>query len=479
MSNLDDLRSWPDNNLPVSAEWSTGHGIDWNVDQIQSGHRLLPTFINYIFSEDTQKKVDQKVNPFAADFAYISDNAIGLILRHQSNIASDLSNDRGTYPDNTLVEWRLVNGVLDSRPICDHLANPSLWATKGTVYASGLVNTRIKQLTPGVPWIGFFDNHEVGHETGKVGSVPVGQQPHREWMTTTQLEDISLTLRDKVTELGFQSDPFDYVPEIFLKQEEQYKAFFNSFGGAFNKPILSAAYSATGFGGAVPQSVIDVVGPVGDALAYNAGGPSCYITGSATDLFHPGNLTDIAIYTPGWEWMEAHEEGRFRIVFVSIGEGAAEGPHGTTTPALFQAWCEWVAWQSRAANGGQPLLLEHWIGSSTTPTTPFGSTIYTHSDYSIAPAKACDSICRPIVRDYWLTGVNVQSTCSNTQVRIVAVKRDANYLVFAWSPYVISEVDLPIVVDGISCTIRTPSAGVSYWILSPPPPTSLIGTRLE
>lgn len=507
--NLDDTRGWPTNKLPVGAVWALGHNFQWNVQQVRdNGHRLLPTA--KIPVKETLNGVNQVngLNQWAAEFLYLSDNNLPLVLRHESQWSQEMTRDRGTYPGATAVQWRLLlDGTLDSEPQCDCFADPAMWSAMGTTYASSAYVAKLQQLCPNPAWLGLWDNNEGYYpEVNTYSLPPVALK--RAWKSRDVMAGISLSMRDRVDVIGYATDAYDFWPEFYQLRRAQYASLFSAFrAGAWPTiPHLTNAYSAgatieptsTGGNWGVKQSIIDQIGYAPEAACYDGAGVSCYPgPNMMTNLLGPQAPAVIAKNRLAWEWNAAQNPKAFRTVFVSMSGKAALAPalaaqHEIVTPDLFKSWCEWLSWLSRPTNGG-PVLLQHWIGSSTTPTTPFFDAArqaeldtlgrpdlkpLTHGEYSIAVAKVADSICRTDIRDYWREGVSVLATASHADVRVVAVKRGTTYLAYVWTPRAL-QGQMTLVVDGFPpVSVDMPSTSGDYWKLSPPPAAMLIPTKV-
>jgi hypothetical protein len=158
--------------LPAAASWNTGgFTFQWHVDQVRSGHRLIPSFKMPSFDElqtNPAKVVlykDGLAKTYAPEWAYLKANNLPLCLR-ADNLAVSLTSPRYRLPKvlesipNSPLLWSMKDGVLEDEAVVDSFGDPKFWANEGTVSGNGPFVSTIQQLLPAPAWGWMVENHE-------------------------------------------------------------------------------------------------------------------------------------------------------------------------------------------------------------------------------------------------------------------------------------------------------------------------------
>lgn len=425
--NLADLRAWPTSGLPVAAAWNCeGTPCRWHVEQVQAGHRLLPSvfFPNYDAFDvhcSNARQIGMFVDPNADALRWLAANNLPLCLR-TNNISNAFERSKryrgGDFATQPIVYRRLADGTLDQIPRTDPFAGNAAWETEGRLWGASPWVKRIGEFHPSPPWLMFVENNEGQYDEVR-NYIAAGQ-----WKPA--LDTLSVRMAAWVKANG-TAVPDDAVTLFWQSRAAQYGTLYQAFREASpwpGVPLTTAAYG----GSMVLQSPTiprdaDEIGYDPEGLSYDALSPAQYITPTNGDLTSVWFWSQISNKIPAWEWLEKMGPGTgdsglgkgrnaWREVSVSVNpEGAVAatnaGRHEVVTPALFDAWCGWLLWSLREP--GRPMLLRHWNGSALKPDGAFSSDPrlagVTHGDYILAAAKACDRICEhPTLREFWLKG---------------------------------------------------------------------------
>ncbi len=495
MSNLDNIRNWRSQGRCMAMEWvpgGAGFPFGWHVNVIRAGHHVLPVirFLLYqikgqIGPAQKQKQADFLVLNDTENLKFISDEHLPLLLEDQSNLALRVSDPRLTLDTGSAVQWRhKPDGTLDATPIADALGPlDGLWVENAKAMAGSVYMVKMRELCPNPGLVMIVDNGEVGDPKFKSFMNPKTNK----WRTRAEMDAISLRMRDKVDELGYDSDPFLFAPTYYKRFAEQYRNFYAALMSA-SPEWASIEVTSCGYGCGLEFTRPDVVAEVGQApqaMYYEFSGPSEYPGQfQSTNLLESDDEKEILDQIPAWEWAEAHNSRAGRQIFVWMNrkkalEPAQMGVHEVTDPPVFAAWCGHLAWMARKP--GVPVLLTHWIESSTTPTSlvfdpgdlPALITLgrqdledLTHEEYPLAMFAVVDRLNSPVIEDFWMHGEAVAGvTVSDSRVQVDATKLGGRTLIHAWTPCKLAgtvEVTLP---EG-KVTIDVPSAPLfyAYWI---------------
>ena len=509
MSNIEDIKNW-EIGLPVASIWNTGGFIfSWHVDQTKNGLRLIPSIklppTNFANGEKLMQMLDQN----AEFLKYVSDNNLPLILRDAGQLAQRMLENRGEY-GNSPVQWRIApDGRLDSTPFCDPFASTSYWSAEGTSISNTGFVKKLQEICPNPLWIGLWDNNEVGYPNVKFYM----NEKLKKWKTFDELTAISLTMRQYVYGIdgqgndvgggvGGDSDPYLFWPIFFQLRKAHYYALYDAFKSGWStwsgKKLIPVGYSTGAFRGFPPPPEIDAqIGSAPEAVCYDGAGPSFYPGNfHPYDLMHQDNVSKAEVNIVAWDQNKVRNPNAFRTVFLSIAAKIALRPavemlHEVSSPDIFQAYSEWVAWLIRKP--GEPVLLQHWIGNNTAPTQLFFDgeesemlsalgredlLDKTHGDYALAVVKACDRICSEKIREFWLSGETIPHGQEDSDYRLVIVKSGDKALIFAWSAKNLSG-KISVNVHGFGdFEIDSPSMGAHYWLIAPPPTTGFIVTKI-
>ena len=499
--NLSDIRDWRSGTVPAAAVWNvTGFKYDWHIQQVQVGRRLIPSLILPASYQQTANGANSHVTVFAAQWQYSRDNALPLLLR-MNNLAEPLCRS-GNPPNyrlplvpesipNSPFVWWYNGGVLNDRPWADLFGPIAPWKQEGGLTATAALSQAVFAAHPSPAFALIVENNEAYIDSPYGYVVNAGTfNGFRKytWRSAADLIALSLRMKERVDGAGYSSDPWDLWPELYTRRRLQYAAFFGAFRAASPagwQNLTTGAYSAAFEPTRCPPPHVSTwIGHSPEAICYDGMGPELYpgfgtLPRELTSTIHKTRATENI---PAWEWIESRNPKAYRELFVSMNFDdavvpAQQGLHEVTSPDIFRAYCEWLAWLARKP--GVPVLLHHWIDSVVKPNDlffvdPYGPTALaalgrsdlattTHQEYAIAPAKACDSICRPEVRDFWQSGVTVEASAP-AGVHVVAVKLASKTLVYVWTPKALTGL-LAVTVDGTERVLPESPAPSAYWVI--------------
>jgi hypothetical protein len=481
----------------------------------------------------TDPRVAQQfLGPHTAAWEFSRAKSLPLILRFNNvpqvfGFRPRLPKVPESIPLSPLV-WRMNAGVLDDTPSADTLGPTEIWTEEGEKLAATPYLAAVASRVPEPAWVMFTANNE-GFDDAIFRYVDNAGKPsgqtwfNLKWKSLDTLSTLNLRMRDRVAMLGAASDPYSEMAAYYERLRDKHAAFHGGFreklSSAWQKNFLTTNYGM-GKREFFPPDVEARIGPAPGALAFDAS-PNAYYPGN----FQPNVFTDpkclsaLTESIPGWEWGEKRkaESGKpfLRHVFVYLGAddvlaGKRAGVHEPITPERSQALWEWLLWQSRGKRGGTPVLIHWFVGNATMPLDPFlgnpnelarrnetaaqttqrlarierarqcRSDVVawgypelagaTEEQYAIAPAKACDSICRPAIREFWQRGETIElpAPIGPTQAWFSVVKLDEKYLVHCWTPCRLGVVTLTI--PGVAEPVQIDMTGRSstYRIGKPP-----------
>lgn len=498
---LSDLREWPANGLPAAAVWTVaGFPLQWHVAQTQAGHRLIPT--NSLPARhkigvppaEAGRALMEELAACSPELQWISDNGLPLILRDVSQLAIRMVHDyRGGPEDATSPnEWRIKSdGVLDAKPLCDPLALPETWRVEGKAIAESQYIAELQRLCPNVAWAGLWDNAEAGYPNWNSYSDRFDAgRTHRLWASREKMAGISLRMRDRVDQIGYDTFVEEFLPEYWTRRQGQYQAMYDglreNLGPWQGKRIVSVGYSGRLAGWVPPPHIMDQIG--GSPSCWDGCGHQFYVGAAGRfDLLSYDFEGEVGWNLPGWRFNRARNPNAIRVLYLSIlGNAALKaaelGIHEVIDPAVYQALCEWLYWLCREP-GESSVLGEWWIGNATPHAQRFWDSAdeqerltalgredlkdVTEGDYAIVPAKAADSICREAIKPYWLRGEAVDAVCSEPRVKLHVLRLHGQYLIYVWSPCKL-EGTVSVQIPGEEpVTINAPQPS-GYWVYQPP-----------
>lgn len=439
--NITDLQRWNDDGLPANAVWAVdGHTASWHVQQVQNGHRLMPSVKLHDIDADAMNASNptllKGLESRSAELLWFSDRRLGICLRTDNIRDSFTKPARWTNapfgPGSPRIWRQLPDGRLDSQPYCDSLAPVELWRGEGQRWANTPYVTRLQQLLRSPSYVMFVENNE--------GSLYEDPKNYRN-LALSDLRSISVRLADSGIE-----DLSSVSLDIYGRRETQYEALFDGFRGALTAEwqkgkFFTAAYrglerGTPGLGG-FALARFGTYNP--SFLGYDTSSPPVYIQGDTFDLTSPA-LTEICNFIPNWECERKIKPNQWRELSVSIdrdaiGKARAARRHEDITPAVWGGWCTTLAWLSHER--GVAFMLRHWDEAATKPDSllypppdplkPAATNAArkaardalagtdrawlldtTVGDYELAEMAAVDRICdTPGIREYWLKGSNV------------------------------------------------------------------------
>lgn len=502
MNNIEDIKNWK-TGLPITSVWNTGgFDLSWHVGNVKDGNRLIPSIKLPSTLKLEVEKLLLSLDANAEFLKYISDNNLPLILRDSGQIAQRMTErDRGQLPESA-VQWRIKpDGTLDSTPVADPFGPVSLWFQEGETIANSAWMKKLQELCPNPLWVGYWDNNEIGYANPKMYVNP----KTKTWKTYDELTGVSLRLRDYVYNedktLKVDSNPYIFWPEFYSRRKEHFQAFYSGITSNLTswsgKQLIPVAYSAGAAFDSLPSEIIDQIGYAPEAVCYDGTGPS-YYPGAylPKDLMNEENVIKAKNNMAAWDQNKAKNPNAFRTVFLSMVQKAAIAPayengQEVSSPKIFQAYSEWVAWLVRKP--GEPVLLQHWIGNATKPSDLFFDeerqmdlealgrvdlASVTHGEYAQAVIEASDRISSEIIRDFWLKGESIPQESVSEDYRLVLTKLGDKALVYAWSSKALTG-KITVTVPGFGdFEINAPSMGGKYILIAPPPPSNFIITEL-
>jgi hypothetical protein len=441
---IQDLSSWAQAGLPIAAEWNVnGFPLSWHVAQVRAGHRLLPSIFLPLIDIDppgtatSPTEIDKRITQFAPDLAYIQANRLPLCLR-TNNICNSLGKSPryraplvpASIPPSPLV-WRIYNGALDDTPICDSLGPAANWTNEGKVWSITPYMAALQARVTAPPYVVFVENNEWPYETGpyytSTKDPRTGTTTYK-FRTPDEIAALSVRMRDHVAQLSAtQTSPKALNTEIALHRRDHYLALYSAFdanlSAGWKGKLYTAAYKA-GVNRQLPDGSlpVDQVGYAPQALCYDAPSPPIYFDKNPSDFTSPSNL-NILNEIPGWDWREARNPKSYREFLLHLnGVGALAGAiaqrHEAISPARYEGFVQWLLWSMHEP--GTPVILRHWCGAATMPTSPFFSLSQFASldslgagalknlrmeDYVAPILSSVDRVCtNSTLRKFWLQG---------------------------------------------------------------------------
>jgi hypothetical protein len=498
--NLADIKAWRTGTVPASAVWNVnGFKYDWHISMVQAGRRLIPSVI-LPTSYQSVPNTSLYVTPFATQWTYSRDNALPLLMR-MNNLPEPFSRAADKVPNYRLplvpesiplspLVWWYQGTMLNDKPQADFFGPNAPWKQEGGLTATSAYSQAVFAAHPSPAFVMVVENNEANDDDPFVYVENLNTAAT--WKSAAALTALSIRMKERVDNAGYASDPWELWPELFLRRRAHYTAFFKAYKAASPagwQNLTTGAYAASvkmTIAKRPPPQASTWIGHAPEAICYDGSGPSLYpgefLTQDLTSIDHKTRVVDNIA---AWDWLEARNAKAYRAIWISMKPDDAMVPaqtnlHEVVSPDVFRAWCEWLAWIARKP--GVPVLLHHWITSTVKPTdlffvAPHGPTelaalgrsdlaTTTHGDYAIAPAQACDSICRAEVRDFWNQGVTVPATAP-AGVHVVAVKHAGKTLIYVWTPKALTG-ELTVTVDGVQRTLPESPAPSAYWMIEPP-----------
>jgi hypothetical protein len=446
-SGFDDLRNWARLGLPAAAEWNVeGFSLAWHIEQVRSGHRLLPSVRLLPWHHGDEKRYRQTVARILAvsedDWRFLREHHVPLCLR-TVNIADAFTGTRYRLPltpesisRSPLVWSRGPQGLNDER-LADCLGPVSNWNDEGRLWAVSPLMAQLQARHPQPEFLIFLENNEgcidkLGrYLQDRTSGVDAQGLPMRAWKPLAELKTLSLRMHDRAQELlaaNPDSAGTDFFPEYWAHRQAQHRAFYTAFddhlGDDWRGKVLTAGYSGMSDAYlARPSAAFDQFGYAPELTFRDAGSPNLYAKGNNlvdfTSLDHAAVLNLI----PAWETAEARNPKAYREVSLHVASaaviaGAQSGLHEIITPERYEGWVQWLLWSIH--DPGVPVLLRHWCRAAETPQTPMFSKAEqqylaaqgipelasaTSETYIRPIIAAVDRVAgHPLLRDFWLHG---------------------------------------------------------------------------
>ena len=134
MSNIDDIKNWRKEALPLVANWNCGgFNADWQISTAKT-RRLLPSFKMKLLTSITDATPLNNLTPENKEF--FKNSGLPLCLR-TDNIADTLTNlprlekKEENIPISPVV-WSLKNGILNDEGIADSFGPMDIWEKVGS-----------------------------------------------------------------------------------------------------------------------------------------------------------------------------------------------------------------------------------------------------------------------------------------------------------------------------------------------------------
>lgn len=416
---------------------------------------------------------DMKVHgDFGLPVRIKDDNRAGPMCADKYRLDKTLANiDKSTVTMFTLDSQEPREGTateptnIDDSKMADMFGPTDVWEAEAKLRATDPYIKSIQQLIPNPAWVEDNENNEAYIWDSPAASIAlttldkakfVNGVPPRKWKPRSIPDPNGLPKNaDNPTVLGFNirldrwimanggynSDPNKFWPVFDAMSREKYGAYDQAFVDASPngwKNRYTSAYGATrppGF----PEdpSVYAAVGPgLHQPNRYDAIGPAIYLRGAQDTLLGTNRLNSpgdqfygTSVHQDVWNWVRAHNQRSYREVWVNLGPGGAlagarAGLHQIISPAIWNAFCQYLLWQCRATSGGVPVNLNYWDGWSILRTKRMFDTDtsvalakslggndlvdLTVDDYVNATIEAPNKICKSsLLRLFWTVGVTI------------------------------------------------------------------------
>lgn len=486
-TNLDDLRGWPANRLPIGAVWNAGgFTFDWHVEQVQSGRRLIPTIILKMPDQANKptlvsgKEGKPGLSQYNPQLKYLSDSGLPIGLRVNSNIGNCFTDSpRWRFPKvaesiaNSPLMWRLdprKGDALNDVPTPDVYGLASNWASEGALWSASLEVQWLVQQLPNPAYVVLWDNNEDAVPNAKDFFNPAVNGQPRQWKTDAELRSISIRAADRHLQPDCPPDFDSYKPEFDRLYAAQYGELFKAFKAGTNPAwslnFRTGAYSDPG-------------------THFDSNSVACYLGANRTL-----NSFDDALAVTGDTWVERSKTrpGAHIELFISLEPGGVFQGRDVLTPERFGGLVEQWAWRVRRLNadGASPVVLHYWNLNPTKPTDLFfvgdnadksqarltaldaagypELTAATHADYIQPVIEVADRIASDAkVRAFWQRGTPVEVASGSPQVLAQGVSLNGQTLLIAFSD---SKLDAPVdvTVPGVGAVSVRPQP-TSYTVI--------------
>jgi hypothetical protein len=171
---VEDIRTAFTSGLPLAAEWNigqTGRGwtLDYQVDLIRQGYRILPTIYNPLPNGqgNNAEILGKWLLKNRAAIEQLREWKLPICLRSPNWLSILTSKPPSKYRvpfdrlDESPLAWRIdESGKPDDMPIADPMGPVSRWREMGTDVATSLWVKALAEIYPDPPLIYFLENNE-------------------------------------------------------------------------------------------------------------------------------------------------------------------------------------------------------------------------------------------------------------------------------------------------------------------------------
>lgn len=506
VSHLDDLREWHRLGLPAAGHWNVVGYRDWQLKQVQAGHRFIPSvqLLPYSPQSNANPRPTARILSGFGDWKYMRDNGLPITIR-TDNIVDVFHDDRWRsvpkFADSPVV-WRLVPEGVKATPLADPFGPVSNWESEGKLWAGSNFMKQLQALHPNPAYVLFVENNE-GSYDGPGRYRTAGR--NGEWLPAAELGGQGLRMRDYLASPGAAKTPAEFMPEYYALRAGQWKGLYGAFdaalGDGWRGKLLTEAYSA----------LSKVPGP-SEADSYDAAGMQLYIANvKESSHFTSLLMADPLGYRPVWKAQREKNPKSYRQASIFLGgaaalSGAQAGLHEPITPARWEAYTHYALWAMHEPS--VPVMLRYWVRAAAAPTDLMFEArqeaidklgigelkTVTQADYATASMRAIDAVCEhPVLREAWLRGTPVAIpdeqkldlllNCSantprsewhdrhghfnfSTMIKVwcLAIRWDDKLLLFTWSPCKLTD-PVTVSVPGVGDVKIDPPAPLGYWLI--------------
>lgn len=445
MSNIEDIKNWLTEGLPIVVEWNTGgYTINEHINIVKSGCRVIPAVKFAILQQQitTGNTTLSKQAYLGAltpeNLKYLQDNQLPVCIR-TDNITSMLTQlpRQPLVMDNlskSAVVWDITSsGTLNDEGLADNFAPASIWTDVGNRWAKTDYMLTIQSILPNIPYYMLSENNEGPDDSlSRYCNITTNNNDVLNliltyaWKTPDQLKAASLRVYNYYNNPSGTPTIDQFLTQWNANWVSQYNALYNGFDSALSTWKGKGVYDAYAVAGTdASNGTIKWSSQYDNQLNYyNGGGGQMYSVGNQLANFTSPDFFALYNCIPKFEQAERTYPGKkFREMFVEITDMSSlasykNGIHEIISPELFQGYIGWMMWSLHEPT--VPLAIKRWTYSTIKPNDKFFSAdnqAYlisvgradlintTQNDYLVGMAGAGDEICNdPVIRNFWKNG---------------------------------------------------------------------------